>query len=112
MRSVAVTTRGPSGEPYPDFQKRAAEDAKRVMTKISVLDRHIAHCPHCGETVGPEDAGIPCKVNNTPMASTWARERAKKEFYQLSNFGGEWTSAVEALACLLDRIWAEGRSGK
>jgi len=110
LETPAVTSNALPGESYADFQKRVAEDNERVREKIAGLDPHTPYCDGCGETVGPEKAGTLCEVNNAPMTSSWARERAENEFYRVSNFGGCWGSAVTQLACLLDRIWAEARS--
>ncbi len=111
MRSSAVTTVGSPDEPYADFQKRTAQDAERVKAKIAGLDPHVPFCKHCGETVEAKDAGERCRVNNSSMASAWARKTANSEFCKLGNFArGGWPNEVEALACLLDRVWALGKS--
>ena len=106
MRTPAITTRGPKGEPYPSFQKRVAEDARRVKTKCDTLDQFTPRCTSCGETCDPIDAGNRCKVNNSTMVSRWAEEKANVEFYRLGHFGGPWRNSVIALAGLLDRIRA------
>jgi len=106
LRSKAVTTRGPKNEPYPEFQKRVAADLVRVREKCAALDEFTPRCTHCGETCNPIEAGTTCKENNCPMYSRWAEKKAGVEFYRLSPFGGSWWSAVENLACLLDRVRA------
>ena len=111
LESTAVTSTAPDGESYRDFQKRVSEDSVRVKGKIASLDPHTACCWSCGETVGPEKAGQRCRVNNASMASRWAREKAKVEFYRLGHFArGAWVNEVDQLACLLDRVWADARS--
>lgn len=106
LASPAVVTRGPKDEPYPDFQKRVAEDAKRVKAKCDALDKFTPRCTHCGETCDPIKAGTRCKVNNCPMVSRWAEEKAARDWYQLGHFGGVWHTSEEALAGLLDRVRA------
>lgn len=93
-------------EPYDEFTRRVAEDAKRVKTKVDALDRFTPFCWACGETCDPVDAGQRCKMNGMSMASRWAREVARVEWFRLGYFGGAWPNEVEALACLLDRVRA------
>jgi hypothetical protein len=108
--SRAVTTRGPKDEPYPDFQKRVAEDSARVRAKCAALDQFTPRCTACGETCNPIEAGQCCKVNNIPMRSRWASEMAEIEWYRLGHFApGGWVNSVEALAVLLDRVRAEAK---
>jgi hypothetical protein len=104
--SPAVVTKGPKGEPYSDFQKRVAEDAKRVKAKCDSLDKFTPRCTHCGETCDPINAGKACKANGCPMVSRWAEERAPRDWYTLGFFDGSWHSSEEALASLLDRVRA------
>ena len=72
MRSPAVTTKGPEGEPYPDFQARVKADAQRVQEKCAALDQFIPRCTACGETCDPGEAGTRCEENNMSMVSRWA----------------------------------------
>lgn len=107
LHSPAVVTRGPKDEPYSDFQKRVAEDSRRVAAKCEALDRFTPRCTHCGETCNPIDAGSACKHNNCPMVSRWASDKAERDFYSLGNFAhGGWGNSVERLAALLDRVRA------
>ncbi len=107
LASPAVVTRGPKDEPYPAFQKRVADDAKRVKAKCDALDKFTPRCTHCGETCDPIKAGKRCKENNMPMVSRWAETKASRDFYELGFFAhGCWRSSEEALAGLLDRVRA------
>jgi hypothetical protein len=107
LESPAVVTYGPKDEPYSDFQRRVAEDAKRVKAKCDALDKFTPRCTYCGETCDPIHAGRACKANGAPMVSRWAEERASRDFYNLGFFAqGAWRSSEGALAGLLDRIRA------
>lgn len=106
MRSPGVTTLGPDGESYPDFQRRVAEDRRRVDAKCEALDQFIPRCTICGETCYAIDSGTNCKSNGMRMVSRWAHEKARVEFYRLGHFGGSWSSEVTNLAALLDRVRA------
>ena len=107
LASPAVVTRGPKNEPYPAFQKRVADDAKRVKAKCDALDKFTPRCKSCGETCDPIHAGRTCKANGIPMVSRWAEEKASIDFYDLGFFApGCWGSSEEALAGLLDRVRA------
>lgn len=107
LASPAVVTSGPKDEPYPDFQKRVAEDEKRVKAKCAAIDKFTPRCTHCGETCDPIKAGSPCKANGCPMVSRWAEEKAARDFYELGRFAvGGWPGSEEALAGLLDRVRA------
>ena len=106
-KTPAVTTRAPQGELYPDFQRRVAEDIRRVKAKCDALDRFTPRCTSCGETCDPIDAGARCEVNGSSMISRWAEEKAGEEFYRLGNFAhNAWHSQEVALAALLDRVRA------
>jgi len=107
LASSAVVTRGPKEEPYSDYQKRVAEDAKRVKAKCDALDEFTPRCTYCGETCDPINAGRACKPNGAPMVSRWAEEKASREFYELGFFArGGWRNSEKALAGLLDRVRA------
>lgn len=106
MKSPGITTLGPEGEPYPDFQKRVAAEGLLVKQKCAALDQFIPCCTACGETCDPIDAGTRCKSNGMLMVSRWAREKAKVEFFGLGHFGGSWSTEVTNLAALLDRVRA------
>lgn len=111
MDSPAVTSRGPKDEPYDEFTRRVAEDAKRVKAKCDALNEFVPFCGYCGETCDQINAGQNCKENNATMASRWARETAEREWYRLGHFGGSWSTHVENLACLLDRARASATPG-
>jgi hypothetical protein len=107
LASPAVVTKGPKSEPYPDFQKRVDDDARRVKAKCDALDKFTPRCTYCGETCDPIDAGKRCKSNGALMFSRWAEERASRDFYKLGFFAhGAWRTSEEALAVLLDRVRA------
>jgi hypothetical protein len=106
-RTPPVTTKGPKDEPYPDFQRRVAEDGRRVKDKCDALDQFTPRCTACGETCHPIDAGNTCKVNGMQMISRWAEQKARKEFYRIGHFAhGAWRQSEEKLAALLDRVRA------
>ena len=106
LASPAIVTHGPKDEPYSDFQKRVADDARRVKAKCDALDKFTPRCTHCGETCDPIESGRACKTNGCPMVSRWAEKKASREWYRLGHFGGSWHSSEEALAALLDRTRA------
>jgi hypothetical protein len=107
MKTSHVSTKGPKDEPYPEFQRRVAEDGRRVKEKCDALDQYIPRCTACGETCDPIDAGTTCKINGMLMISRWAEQKGKREFYSLGNFArGGWLNEERVLAALLDRVRA------
>lgn len=107
MISPACTSKAPKDESYPDFQKRVAEDEKRVRKKCAKLDQFIPRCTWCGETCNPCASGKACKENGSPMISRWAEEKAKRDWHVIGHFGPGWSYEKRNLAAIYDRIRAD-----